>query len=218
MRLSIEAVSPMSEHVWMATIDPQSLIRLAPPSRQGGRLSVALITNPSFDKASRSLQFDLNTFALLNLGRTGETVLLDSREQDAEQPTQIPARQEPVSPGDLQYLKDVAQLPTSLREIGEKLLAGVRAVYPGVLAYKEKSGKYVETPDNYWVVRVQPRAGSYRIIVYGPPEEYKEFGSLKAQKDMSGYTNFTISNMLQLDEGLKAILYAKSLKDRRLRR
>ncbi len=218
MRLSIEAVSPLSEHMWMATIDPQSLLRLASPSRQGGRLSVAIITNPSFDKASRSLQFDLNTFALLNLGRTGETILLDSREQDVEHPPPAPVGQESFSPGDQQFLRDLTQLPSTLCEIGEKLLAGVRAEYPGVLEYKEKSGKYVETPDNYWVVRIQPRAGSYRIIVYGPPEEYKEFGSLRAQKDMSGYTNFTISNKLQLEEGLKAILHAKSLKNRRLRR
>lgn len=59
------------------------------------------------------------------------------------------------------HSKPFVEIP--LRKIGgtgsgNELLTRIRTEFPSVLRYHPKSKKFVESPDNFWVVRVQPRA------------------------------------------------------------
>ena len=70
MRVIIEDVFPGAEGIWTAKIDPQRLLRLANPIRQGGKLNVVLVTGPMYIADNNSLQFDLESAILLNLGNS----------------------------------------------------------------------------------------------------------------------------------------------------
>jgi hypothetical protein len=216
MRVIIEEVSPGAEGVWTANVDPQRLIRLAKPIRQGGSLNVVLVARPSCDTGTHSLQFDLDSAILLNLGNTFETVLIDSREREVIKPApgSLPHTQKQPS-GDRRFLEELSRLPDSLRKVGDELLAEVRKEYPGELVFHQKSGKFVESPDNFWVVRIQPRAKSLRIIVYGTPKEHGPQNLIALKDDMASYSNFVIDSQHQILEAVGVIGEAKRLKDRR---
>ncbi|MCE9524327.1 MAG: hypothetical protein K8S25_18050 [Alphaproteobacteria bacterium] len=48
--------------------------------------------------------------------------------------------------------------------------------YPGVLAETENFKKFVETPDNFWGVEIQPRLGAIKLIVRADEERMKASG------------------------------------------
>jgi hypothetical protein len=214
MRVIIEQVSPGADGVWKANIDPQRLIRLANPIRQGGRLNVILVNGPSYDVSTHSLQFNLDSAILLNLGNTFEALFIDSREREVIQPAPTSlVHTQKHSSGDLLFLEELKRLPDSQRKFGEELLAAVRREYPGELVFHQQSKKFDESPDNFWVVRVQPRVQSLRIIVYGRPEKHGPQNSIQLKPDMEGYSNFVIKSQHQIVEALRVILQAKQLKD-----
>jgi hypothetical protein len=216
MKVIIEEVSSGAEGVWTANIDPQRLIRLAKPIRQGGRINVVLVARPAYDADTHSLQFDLDSAILLNLGNTFEAVLIDSREKEAIQPAPVsPPHTQNHPSGDRRFLEELSRLPDSLKKVGDELLTEVRKEYPGELVFHQKSGKFVESPDNFWVVRIQPRAQSLRIIVYGTPKEHGPQNSIELKDDMAGYSNFVVNSQHQVLEAVNVIRKAKQLKDRR---
>jgi hypothetical protein len=216
MRVIIEKVSPGANGIWTANVDPQRLIRLANPVRQGGGLSVVLVARPSYDPSVHSLLFDLDSAVLLNLGSTFEAVLIDSREKEVHQPAQtveLPKRIQ--SSGDRRFLEELKSLPDSIRKLGEQLLAEIRKEYPGELVFYPNTKKFVESPDNFWVVRIQPRVQSLRIVVYGKPGKHGPKKLIKLKDDMAGYTTFVIDSQQQIVEALSVIRQAKQLKDLR---
>jgi hypothetical protein len=214
MRVIIEQVSAGAGGIWTASIDPQRLMRLASPVRQGGGLSVLFVTRPFFDEVTHSLQFDLDSAVLLNLGNTFEAVLIDSRDKDIQQPAPELYKRE-ISEGDLSFLEELKRLPDSLQAIGKQLLTEVRNVYPGKLVFSQRSGKFIESPDNFWVIRIQPRDKSFRVIVYGSPLEHGSKETIELKDDMASYSNFKIDSQQQLTEAVDVILQSKRLKDRR---
>lgn len=216
MRVIIDEVSPGASGIWTASVDPQRLMKLANPIRQGGSLSVVFVARPSYDVGAHSLQFDLDSAVLLNLGNTFEAVLIDSRDKDVQQSrqiTELPTRKE--SAGDRRFLEELKRLPESQRRLGEQLLTAIRKEYPGELVFHQKSGKFVESPDNFWVVRIQPRVQSLRIVVYGSPGEHGSKSTIELKDDMTSYSNFVIDSDHQIPEAVGVIRQAKRLKDLR---
>ena len=104
------------------------------------------------------------------------------------------------SDGDHQFIADLSKLPPLLQKLGKELLQEVRCTFPGKLQYYPKSKKYVESPDNFWVVKIQPRAKSLRIVVYGSPQKHGSKKSIELKDDMTGYSSFIINNPSQLAE------------------
>jgi hypothetical protein len=152
----------------------------------------------------------------LNLGNTAEAILVDSRESDTcETVSGLQPNGQTHPSGDIRFLKELLALPESLRDVGEQLLAQIRKQFTGELVFHEKSGKFVESPDNFWVVRVQPRVQSLRIIVYGTPQKHGKQKSIELRDDMKGYSSFVINSQRQLSEAFKVISEAKRLKEHR---
>jgi len=214
MRVTIEKVVPGAKGIWTSSIEPQSLLKLGNPIRQWGRLSIVMVSQPSF--GNQSLQFELDSAVLLNLGNTTEAIIVDSRESEA---VVLKSSLEPNarthSSGDLRFIKELGSLTESLRKLGEQLLEEVRKEFPGELVFHEKSGKFVESPDNFWVVRIQPRVQSLRIIVYGTLRKHGAKSTIELKNDMTGYSNFVINNQTQLREAIDVIRKAKELKEHR---
>ncbi|NIT13533.1 MAG: hypothetical protein GWN14_25100 [candidate division Zixibacteria bacterium] len=114
--------------------------------------------------------------------------------------------------GDEQFIHD---LPTELLEIGKKLLYEIRQFNKhGILKFHEKSKKYVESPDNFWTVRIQKKDKSLRITVKGAPESFKALPKdiLKHIKpDMGTYSAFKMSTReedLDIDSAIQVIKFA----------
>ena len=214
MRVTIDKVMPGAKGVWTSSIEPQRLLKLGNPIRQWGCLSVVMVSQPSFE--NHSLQFDLDSAILLNLGNTSETILVDSREsKSVDTKLVLQSKMQTPSSGDLRFVKELSALSEPLRKLGEQLLGEIRKEFTGNLVFHEKSGKFVESPDNFWVVRIQPRAQSLRIIVYGTPRKHGTKSTIEMKDDMTGYSSFIINNQCQLREAIDVIFKAKQLKEHR---
>jgi len=214
MRVTIEKVMPGAKGLWTSSIEPQRLLKLGNPIRQWGRLSIVMVSQPSFE--NQSLQFDLDSAVLLNLGNSTEAIFVDSRESDtAASKHAVKQNENTKAAGDLRFIKELGSLTESLKKLGEQLLVEIRKEFSGELVYHDKSGKYVESPDNFWVVRIQPRAQSLRIIVYGSPRKHGAKSTIDLKDDMTGYSNFVIARQSQLREAIDVIRKAKELKEHR---
>jgi len=216
MRVIIEKVLPGAKGIWTAEIDPQRLIKLANPVRQGGRLSVVMVNHPSYQESESSLQFDLDSAFLLNLGNTSVTIILDSGESDTALPEIEPILGlQSNPPGDRRYIKELDKLPDTQRRVGIELLRQIRAKYVGELKLKE-SGRFVESPDNFWTIKIQPHRNNLCIIVYGCAEEhmkFKKYKSFELKNDRSPFSIFRIHELHQIPEAVEVVLEAKRLKD-----
>ena len=127
MRVTIEKVSQGAKGIWTSHIDPQHLLRLANPIRQGGRINIVLVSRPSFDDRNHSLKFDLDSAILLNLGNTSEAVLIDSREGEVRQLSpDLQSISRKLPSGDSHFLEELKKLSVSQKEVGEQLLTEVR--------------------------------------------------------------------------------------------
>jgi hypothetical protein len=221
MKVTVDKVTLGTEGVWTVQIDPQRLLRLAKPHHQGGHTSILMISQPYFDEQNHSLQFDLDSAILLNLGNTNKAIFIDSAEsEDMQEFEQIQFVQQvdtkKLTAGDRQFFEELKKLPEAQQKLGKQLLTLIRQELPGELKFHQKSGKFVESPDNFWVVRVQPRAKSLRIIVYGNPNKYYGLqNTIVLKPDMAGYSNFVIDKENQLSDAINIIRKAKHLKSKR---
>ena len=218
MRVTVEEVVSGADGVWTVQIDPQRLLRLANPIHQEGHISILMVSKPLFDDQNHSLQFNLDSALLLNLGNTTKAIFIDSAEDEILQKSKnaqpvLEVSSKCLTSGDNLFFEELKRLPELQQNLGEELLKTIRQEFPGELKFHQKSGKFVESPDNFWVVRVQPRAKSLRIIVYGNPYSYDPQNTIGLKPDMAGYSNFVIDKKQQLSEAVNVIRKAKFLKN-----
>ncbi|MFV0349618.1 MAG: hypothetical protein ACK5JO_13635 [Halodesulfovibrio sp.] len=216
MFVRLENVAEFPSGVWNVQIEPQRLAHLGTPLSQQGNTSVLLIRSPAYDLQRKTIEFSLESVLLLNLGRTSQTFLVDAgldQEHTALLVGGVPKYE--GCGGDKFFLDKLKSLPSDREALGVDILRAVRSCLAGELVYKEKSQKFVESPDNYWVVRIQPRVKNLRIIIYGIPSDHKNYSRIELAKDMSSYSSFLVESSEQVEEAVDAILSAKQLKDRR---
>ena len=114
--------------------------------------------------------------------------------------------------GDIKYKSELQiKLNPYVTSLGEKLLSGVREWYDGDLKYYEKSKRYVETPNNFWTVDIQPQNQCLKVTVFGIPENFSS-SILKFKLYDRYYTQFYIFNEKDLIEGLRIIKISHKVK------
>jgi len=205
MCLTIQNVSSLDPGVWKAKLPPDDLRFLGGSATRFGQVSVLLLLDvPSFDRATSTLSFSPATARVLNLGSTNSAIILESGSLPAgpQQAAVVAEQLEKAGGGDAEFL---SALPSSLRAFGTQLLTTVRASYPGALKFFQKSGKYVETPDNFWVIRIQARDESFRITVRGRPDDFMPSSSIELKPDMTGYSAFKLSAPSQIGDFMKIL-------------
>ncbi|WP_018125546.1 hypothetical protein [Desulfovibrio oxyclinae] len=215
MYARLENVTHCSGGVWEVAIEPHRLMHFGSPLDQRGSVSILLIESPVYDNVGNSLEFPLDSAVVMNLGCTSTTVLIDAAKGQADNAANSSPTSKPTSAGDKRFLEKLGSQLKDKRTIGEEILKAIRRQSAGELTFKEKSGKFVESPDNFWVVRIQPRVRNLRIVVYGLPEDHKPYKRISLKKDMSSYSSFIVDNMDQVEEAVDAILSAKKMKDLR---
>jgi len=101
-------------------------------------------------------------------------------------------------------------LPDYLYPLGSKFLKEIRNHYRGHLQYMQPSSKYVESPDNFWTVKIQPRDRSLRVTVRGRPESFpmRLRKNLDIKNDMGSYSNFKVMGQDQVKEVIEVIKIA----------
>ncbi|MBD2539527.1 hypothetical protein [Coleofasciculus sp. FACHB-SPT36] len=117
--------------------------------------------------------------------------------------------------GDRKFLQELRCLPANTIETGQMLITRVRSeIYSeGNLYYHSTSGRFVESPRNFWTIKIQPRAKTLRITVKGLPEEHDGnlVSRLNLKKDRARYSSFIIDEVNQIDDALKVIRKAMTL-------
>lgn len=206
MAISLTGVSKIDSGIWRATIKPSETAMFKGPAQKlGGYTILFLSKQPDFDATSKRLNFTLDSVNLLNVG-TYEEAIITSYPESKHEGGKFVKR---LIPGDENF---ISNLTTDLKNLGQKLLAGVRKQHSGGLIFHPQSRKYVETP-NFWTVIIQPRDKSLRISVYGNPHSFKHNDTyIDLKEDMKSYSAFKISNLEQVEEAISIIMTAKEKK------
>jgi hypothetical protein len=176
-----------------------------------GEVTVLLLTaEPKFNSESKVLSFAPEIVRVLNVGATETAVVIvgsNNGVQVAPSPSPSSPVPAPIRNGDSLF---VQTLPPDLRELGLALLQSIRKQFPGSLVFHPRSGKFVESPDNFWTVRIQPRDRSLRITVRGTPQGFSKTQLLELKPDMGTYSSFKVSAARQVSEALQVIREASS--------
>lgn len=215
MRTKITGI--LDKGIWAAEITRKELSYLGNPLMGRGQRSVILVDTPTWDSDNSQLEFSPSSACVLNLGEQSSAIIIDSGldREEGNIMTHIAKNNQPTF-GDQQFLLQLDKVPPGLRRLGKQLLSGVRTQYQGELEFKTRSGRFVETPENFWTIRVQPRAKSLRITVYGQPNSFSGYSDLVIKKDRGSYSSFIIHEEKQLEPALKVIMDALYLKRGRM--
>ncbi|MGY3412469.1 hypothetical protein ACVWZV_008582 [Bradyrhizobium sp. GM5.1] len=185
-----------------------------------GARSVLLIANPSFNSSTAQLEFERTDVTVLNLGTSEDTVVVKSAggssataANKTENPAipHVPTFHIPLAPGDEAFLRKVQQeMPKNMAAAAERLLIGVRKHHPGNLKEGDRR-RFTETPDNFWMILVQPRKQNFYISVRGAPKWHtaKQFNITSGRNP--NYSAFYLSDEAHVQEALDIVLRAKTL-------
>lgn len=225
LRITIPNAREISDGIWLAEVDPEDIQALGVPLLSYSGVSVVLLLRCAEFHQRSGLAFQLPV-KVLSRGSTPRTVFVDPQVVDvstrpsnersihpsAPEPLLDGIAKEPAkpSPGDNKF---IAELPSSLRDIGMELLRQVRSFHKGQLIYHTKSKKFVETP-NFWTAVIQPRDRSLRITVYGTSDNFSA-QHLDLKRDLASYTAFKINSIDQISEATRIIRESKKLKELR---
>ena len=212
MRLFFEEADQLEDGVWRVRISPgETSVFNEADNRHGAWTIVAIDEVPTYDAASRQLSFEPHTARLLNLGDSEQALILGRIRERNDQVAAATEGLHRVRSGDRRFLQD---LTAATREIGERFLGELRKRIPGELEYRERSGRFIETPDNFWTVRIQPRDRSLRVTVRGNPEEFRAPPPIELRRDMAGYSAFKVQSVDQVGAALDIILQANERRRR----
>jgi hypothetical protein len=211
LRISVENVTKIDEGIWLAQLNPSEVRILGECSANYGDPSVLLLLEPAeYNESSQKVIFNPKAVQLLNIGNSNKAIILDglpdqigkAAENGLVGPSREETRPEPVNEGDSKF---ITELPPDLKDLGEMLLAEVRKHFRGELKYHARSRKYVETPDNFWTVIIQPRDKSLRITVRGIPQSFAGYPDVSLKDDMSGYSAFKVTRKDQINSAVSII-------------
>ena len=211
MRVACANVFSETRGVWKTSIDPLSLDKLNRPIHQYGALNVVIVSKPQFDEGTRSLHFDSETAVFLNRGNTCETVFIKSIEKNLypEFTHANPGQQKEIG-GDQAFLFQIQGLGETQMRIGREILLRVRKHYNGRLIHHQGTGNFVESPDRFWSIQIKTH--SYRVIVFGKPDDHGHKHCFELEPYMGSYSSFFISDNYQIDATIRTIIDAMRYK------
>jgi hypothetical protein len=218
MRISVEGASRVGEGAWKVKLTSQDTrVFGEAPYRHGAWTVVALDQEPEFDGDSRELSFDPGAARLLNLGSADQALVLAplagiAGARQERRPAARAATTVSGARGDRVFL---AELTEGTRALGERFLSEARKLIPGELN-RTPSGKFVETPDNFWTVRIQPRDKSLRFTVRGKITDFRVPKSIQLSHDRGiYYSAFKIGRIEQVEDAIEILLQADELRKRK---
>jgi len=216
IRLSITECKELGAGIWEAQLDPDDLRMLAPAGLSYAGPSVLLLTAEASLSPGGALEASLSVVRVLNvgndrrvfvvrgdvsngMGRETEPAGRHHRVGPSDRPQNTMGRR----PGDVEFLNAT---PVYLRPLAQSLLTSVRREYAGELVFKRGSGRFVESPDNWWTVKPQPVARSFRFTVRMPVEKLEDLRLPNLARDRNNsYAAFTMDAQEQVGNVLAAL-------------
>lgn len=207
LKVVLENAQEVGEGLWVAQVPPWDLKALGNPLSSSGTVSIVLLLGSSPPEPTEHLEFEPSAARLLNTGSGARTLLVFGGQTGADGDEEEVATHR-FGPGvqhdDAQFLKETEQLPRELGDLGKTLFTTLRREFPGYFQRTSK-GRYVNRPDNFWTIKVQPRDRSFRITVRGTPSNFGRVPGLVVKNDRSGYSNFKLSSGRELTGALDVI-------------
>ncbi|MBW1822253.1 MAG: hypothetical protein JRI92_10940 [Deltaproteobacteria bacterium] len=231
LKVTIEEAVRIGDGVWKASLDPDETTAFGDCKSKIGPFSILLLESEiHFDEKTKRITFDPKSTRLINIGSTNKVFLLSDSpsEQKAFVTTTPKPKKKPVKarrivekkppkkdteyelsqvvpPGDKLFL---IELSLDIRSFGEVLLSAVRHHFKGELHYEPRTGKFDETPDIFWTVKIQSHSRSLKITVRGAPDDFKVPPKINLFRDKFGYSAFEISGKSQIDGAVSLIKQA----------
>ncbi len=214
----IEAVA-LDETVFRANMEPSDVQRLG-GGLPSGDVSIVVI-DPPVKALDGRLEFDLAAARVLAVGTSNRAVIILSETTDsgAHMNGDLSVNRAPLEEeretadtidGDEQYIAalHIADLPAELRETGENLIRGIRRSYPGRLI-RADSGKFVNEPDPFFAIKIQPRARDLAINVRGYPWEFDAPLHFGLKIDRGSHSKFKISRLEDVHDAVAVVGQAR---------
>ena len=236
LKVTIENVKCIDEGVWKAALDPDETTAFGECKSKIGPFSILLLESEiHFDEKTKRLTFDPKSTQLINIGSTNKIFLLSDSPSEqkafvttAPKPEKKPVKARRISdkkpsvkkqpvkdtkyepsqvvpPGDKLFL---IELPSDIRSFGEVLLSSVRRDFKGELHYEPRTGKFDETPDIFWTVKIKPHNRSLKLTIRGMPDTFKIPSAINLLRDKFGYSAFEITKKEQIAGAVSLIKQA----------
>lgn len=216
MRVVIDGGSRVGDFSWMGRVSPAALRMLGVPESSKGDLSVVLLPGSVPEANSTRLEFEPASAKVLNLGRTDLVVFVfGGHAESASDHGEVDLhRHGPrVQNDDDAFQAELVTLPEELQQVGQDFLKAVR--HPDDYFQRTSAGRFVNRPNNYWTVKVQPRDQSLRITVRGRPEDFRPVPDIELKPDQNGYSAFKLERPQQARSAI-ALLRQAAQRSQRL--
>lgn len=212
LKLVLDGASHLGAGVWSASLQPSDLARFATSSTpHAGAASVVLLPSlASPEPDTEPLSFEPGQARVLNLGASTRTIIVFGDEPPAEEDEDqiLQHKYGPaVQHDDAVYLHDLATLPPELAVLGRTLLETMRTEFGGYFQ-RTRTGRFVNRPNNFWTVKIQPRDRSLRVTVRGAPHRFRQPSRLAVRPDRNGYSTFKLASPHELEDALAVLRVA----------
>ncbi|MBW2249139.1 MAG: hypothetical protein JRF60_00545 [Deltaproteobacteria bacterium] len=231
LKVTIEEAVRIGDGVWKAALDPEETTAFGECKSKIGPFSILLLESEiHFDQKTKRITFDPKSTQLINIGSTNKIFLLSDSPSGqkafvttAPKPERKPVKARRISekksaekvvkyepsqvvpPGDKLFL---IELPPDIRSFGEVLLSSVRCHFKGELHYEPRTGKFDETPDIFWTVKIKPHNRTLKLTIRGTPDTFKIPPAINLLRDKFGYSAFEISKKEQIEGAVSLIKQA----------
>jgi hypothetical protein len=201
VQIAISPVERIIDGLWLAELQPAQVRRLGSSQGTLSGPSVMMAEAATEEESSERLLVDQSAITVLNVGTTPVAFIVSGGGEGEHRRDRMPAlplAPEPGLParsGDEQFLD---ALPMYLRPLGEDFLRALRSEFPGELWLRDVTGRFQETPDNWWTIKPQPRARSFRVTMRAQALKIDGHGILVQRDRNDSYSNFTFRDASEL--------------------
>ena len=214
IRMMVTDVAEVSDGIWIFEMPPHQIKHFGHSACAIDQRSVLLLAEHRYDRAARTLDFDVDSVSAINVGTTSMVVgigsLISQSGLLALGMPPAPARAG-FGPGDSEFLRlTESEFSSDMRTAALKLLTGVREKSPGDLKLGNPRN-FSETPDGYWEVILRPKSQLLAIIVRGAVGDYAPTARLPVKSDGDN-TMVKLSASADVEAALEIILKARSNK------
>ena len=190
MDVSFGQVRAIDAGVWTGALSQGDAKRLPGAPLKIAGPHVLLLQRPAWDGQVLKAPFDGVSVLALGSGEaaiflsaadaraaTGDDHATTSPEAAAEAPAPSLAPHRPGDTGDDEaFITELNEIGSDMARTGRALMTRIRAIHDGALARAASPRLFVETPDNFWSVEIQPRRQAIKLVVRTTEEKLLRAG------------------------------------------
>lgn len=183
MDVSFRQVRAIDAGVWAGRLAAAEAAKLPGAPLKIAGPHVVLVERPAWNGSALTAPFA--GVSVLALGHRDEAIYLSAeagcgaparRAASAAVAEDAPTSNPRDTGADETFIYQCDEIGSDMVRIARALMARIRATYDGALSQTDNPRKFVETPDNFWGVEIQPRKAAIKLIVRASEERMKASG------------------------------------------